>query len=148
MKHYKKNSNRWEWVKHSVTDYDNETYDVGRVTVFYMVFGLVTLVILSMLGLSIIDVFVNHQPFKASDLGVAVGTILGGIGGMLMGIGIYLFGDRKNRPGDDNGTEEDDEKTIITTQNTTTVNTVAGATGANTSGTNQTQSSAVTMVTG
>lgn len=85
------------WVGYSVTDWDNETVDVGRVTVFFVVFGLVSLVILAMLIFTGYDVILNKNRFDPQSLGIGVGGLLGGISTVLMGLGVYLFGDSRSR---------------------------------------------------
>jgi len=95
----KKQKNQWVWVKHAVTDRDNTTYDGGRLALFYLVFGIVTFVIVVMCGLQGWDTIVNKQPFKPNDLGIGVGGLLGGIAGVLMGLGAYLYGQDKGQTG-------------------------------------------------
>lgn len=85
----------WTWVQHITTDDDNTTYDSGRIALFYIVFGVVTFVIVIMCGLQVWDVVVNKTPFKPNDLGIGVGGLLGGVAGVLVGVGAYLFGQRK-----------------------------------------------------
>lgn len=137
----KKHSNRWRWVKHFNTDVDNTTYDSGRVTLFYIVFGVVTTAILFMCIIQLWAVIANKQNFDAGSFGAGVGGLLGGVGGVLLGVGGYLFGQGKGgsyttttTTGNTDPTEtiEPPESPIQTVQTTLTVNgrqSVTGATG-------------------
>lgn len=86
-----------KWIGNSITDWDNETVDVGRVSVFFIVFGLVSVVIFAMLLFTGYDVMVNKNKFDPQSLGIGVGGLLGGISTVLMGLGVYLFGDSRSR---------------------------------------------------
>jgi len=67
-------------AKQLVTDYDNVTYDTGR--------WLGMVAVLAILFLAGWDVIVNHHEFKAQDVGIAVASVISGIG-------IYLIGDNR-----------------------------------------------------
>jgi hypothetical protein len=43
------------------------------------------------------DVIVNKQSFNPQNLGMGVGGLLGGISTVLIGLGVYLFGDSRSR---------------------------------------------------
>jgi len=90
-------SNDNKWISNSITDWDNTTVDVGRVSVFFIVFGLVSVVIFAMLLFTGWDVIVNKNQFDPQSLGIGVGGLLGGISTVLMGLGVYLFGDSRSR---------------------------------------------------
>jgi hypothetical protein len=87
---------QWTWVKHFNTDEDNTTYDSGRITLFFVVFGIVSFAILVMCGLQIWDVVVNLVEFKPNDFGIGVMGLLGGVAGVLSGLGLYLFGQKRD----------------------------------------------------
>lgn len=70
-------------LKHILTDYDNETYDTGRVLAFFYFLSAVVFMGWSVIHLS--------QPFDAQ-------AYLVGGGGFLGGLGVYLFGDNTRRP--------------------------------------------------
>jgi hypothetical protein len=68
------------FVKELATDYDNTTYDTGRVAAIFAV--------LAMTALSGWDVIINHAQFRAQDLGFGIGAVLGAIG-------LYLMADNR-----------------------------------------------------
>ena len=69
--------------KHISTDYDNQTFDTGRVI------GIV--VILSMIFMQLWDVIDHSAKFDPQGYGAGVAAILAGLGA-------YLFGDNAKRP--------------------------------------------------
>lgn len=71
-----------EWLKHALTDYDNTTYDTGRILAFgYFVSAVV---------FTAWAVMVKGHPFVVQEY------LLGG-GTFLTGLGFYLFGDGKGK---------------------------------------------------
>ena len=77
--------------KHISTDYDNKTFDTGRV--------IVIMVILSMMALEAWDVLMHAAKFDPQAYGAGVAAILAGLGA-------YIFGDNTKRP--DRGGGDDD----------------------------------------
>lgn len=75
-------SPRSKLFKNCLTDYDNETYDTGRVLAFAF--------FLSSMFYSGWDLIVLHNAFDVQKY------LLGG-GTFLTGLGFYLFGDGKGR---------------------------------------------------
>ena len=71
-----------KWIKDSITDYDNTTYDTGRVIAFVY--------FLSAIVFTGYNLAVLHNPFDVQ------GYLVGG-GGFLGGLGVYLFGDKSGR---------------------------------------------------
>lgn len=69
--------------KHITTDYDNRTFDTGRVI------GLA--IILSMIFMGVWDVIVHMAKFDAQGYGAGVAAVLAGLGA-------YIFGDNAKRP--------------------------------------------------
>lgn len=69
--------------KHISTDYDNQTFDTGRVI------GIV--VILSMIFLQTWDIVAHAAKFDPQSYG-------GGVAAILAGLGAYIFGDNSKRP--------------------------------------------------
>ena len=69
--------------KHLSTDYDNKTFDTGRV----LVIG----VVLSMVFMEGWDVIVHAAKFDSQGYGTGVAAILAGLGA-------YIFGDNTKRP--------------------------------------------------
>lgn len=73
---------RSNWLRHSLTDYDNATYDTGRVLAFgYFITAVV---------LEAWSVMWQGNSFNVQDY------LLGG-GTFLTGLGFYLFGDGKGK---------------------------------------------------
>jgi hypothetical protein len=72
-----------KFLKHISTDYDNQTFDVGRC--------LVILIILTMIGLEVFDVVFHAHAFDVQAFGTGTSAIL-------IGLGMYLFGDGKAKP--------------------------------------------------
>lgn len=71
------------WLKHAVTDYDNETYDSARLAFVFIIAAFV--------GLSAFDVLVRGRPFDMAQFGY-------GIGAILAGFGFSVAGDNFRRP--------------------------------------------------
>lgn len=71
------------FIKHIMTDYDNVTFDTGRVAVM--------LVVLAMLFFEGWEVIVHASKFDAQSFGT-------GISALLIGLGAYIFGDAAKRP--------------------------------------------------
>ena len=68
---------------HLVTDYDNKTGDTGRwITIFVVVVSVL---------LEVFDVVVHATKFDVQAFGIGMGSILGGLA-------VYLYGDNKSRP--------------------------------------------------
>lgn len=67
-------------VTDSVTDFDNETFDTGRI--------LVVIAVIAMIFFVGYDLIVHKATFDSQSFGIGVGTLLGGLGA-------YVFGDRK-----------------------------------------------------
>lgn len=72
-----------QFWKHLSTDYDNQTFDTGRV--------LVLVVILSMIVLQGWDVIAHATKFDPQSYGAGVAAVLAGLGA-------YIFGDNTKRP--------------------------------------------------
>ena len=71
------------WLKQAVTDYDNQTFDTGRI--------ISCVSVLAMIGLSAFDVIINHRPFDPQGLGFGLAAACGGLG-------VYLMGDNRRPP--------------------------------------------------
>lgn len=71
-----------KWLKDSVTDYDNRTFDTGRVLAF--IYFLSTIIFM---GISILKFGQTFDPQA---------YLVGG-GGFLGGLGVYLFGDNSRK---------------------------------------------------
>lgn len=78
-------------LKHVLTDYDNTTFDTGRVLA--CVYFLATLVFVG------VDVIFHGRAFDPQAY------LMGG-GGFLTGLGIYLFSDAKGRSTNSNNVKE------------------------------------------
>lgn len=73
-----------KWCKDILTDYDNQTYDTGRVIAVFLV-----------LSMTILEIFVvawRGQPFDAGAFG-------GGMAAVLACLGAAIAGDNHRRPG-------------------------------------------------
>lgn len=71
---------REHFFKHLMTDNDNETFDIGRTVVFF--------VVASMVFMQGWDVIVHATKFDAQSFGA-------GVSALLIGLGAYIFGDKK-----------------------------------------------------
>jgi hypothetical protein len=72
--------NKGHFLKHLMTDTDNETFDIGRAVVFF--------VVASMVFMQGWDVVVHATKFDAQAFGT-------GVSALLIGLGAYIFGDKK-----------------------------------------------------
>ena len=70
-------------LKHLSTDYDNETFDIGRVMVLF--------VVASMVFFEGWDVIMHSAKFDAQSFGT-------GVAALLVGLGAYIFGDKSKNP--------------------------------------------------
>ena len=68
------------FFKHLMTDSDNETFDIGRAVVFF--------VVVSMVFMQGWDVVVHATKFDPQAFGA-------GVSALLIGLGAYIFGDKK-----------------------------------------------------
>lgn len=81
-----------KWLKHSLTDYDNTTFDTGRVLAFGYFIAAVVFEAVNMW---------KGRPFD-------VQLFLTGGGAYLGGLGVYLFGDGKGKEANKNANPRDD----------------------------------------
>lgn len=68
------------FFKNLMTDIDNETFDIGRAVVFF--------VVLSMVFMQGWDVIAHTAKFDPQAFGT-------GVSALLIGLGAYIFGDKK-----------------------------------------------------
>lgn len=68
------------FFKYLLTDNDNETFDIGRAVVFF--------VVISMVFMQGWDVVVHATKFDPQAFGA-------GVSALLIGLGAYIFGDKK-----------------------------------------------------
>lgn len=87
--------------KHLSTDYDNKTFDTGRV--------IVITVILSMIVMEGWDVILHSQPFDPQAYGAGVAAILAGLGA-------YIFGDNSKRPHIESEEGDDSNISVVINQ--------------------------------
>lgn len=90
--------NKGFW-KHLSTDYDNKTFDTGRV--------IVITVILSMIVMEGWDVILHARQFDPQAYGAGVAAILAGLGA-------YIFGDNSKRPQE--GSDDDSNISVVINQ--------------------------------
>jgi hypothetical protein len=75
--------NKAGFWKHITTDYDNHSFDTGRV--------IGVAVILSMIFMQMWDIIAHAAKFDPQAYG-------GGVAAILAGLGAYIFGDNAKRP--------------------------------------------------
>lgn len=83
------------FIRHLVTDYDNKTFDTGRVI------GIT--VILSMVFFEGYDILVHSGKFDPQAYGAGVAAVLAGLGA-------YIFGDNTKRPDEDRHEHGDEHR--------------------------------------
>lgn len=71
------------FIQHIITDYDNKTFDTGRV--------IGVTVILSMIFFEGYDILFHSGKFDPQAYGTGVAAVLGGLGA-------YIYGDNAKRP--------------------------------------------------
>jgi len=91
----KKDQSFW---KHLATDYDNQTFDTGRV--------IVIAVIISMITMQGWDVIAHAAKFDPQGYGAGVAAVLAGLGA-------YIFGDNTKRPKDRDEDQDSDISVVI-----------------------------------
>lgn len=86
------------WWRGAITGPDNVTIDPTFLCVMYAVFIVLPLILISLIGISLVDVFVNGNDYSPVSLGGGIAAVIAAVGAFIGTCAALLAQDKKPQP--------------------------------------------------